>query len=150
MDKRVIWALDDGYYLLGKDKYGDEMWLAEASWDCSWYWGLGYVRTFNRFMTDIDSHQHYDDLFLKGDPTPKKFESVIVETPLTNKEIWTLNELMKSAYIAREYSDMLHIGCAHISNNPCKELLQNQAEYKRVNEKVIPGIMEEVYKLLAP
>lgn len=150
MDKRRIRALDNRYYLLGKDEYGDEMWLEEASWDCGWYWGLGYVETFNSFKTDINSHEHYDNLFLKGDLTPEKFKSVIVETPLTDKEIWALNELMKSAYIARKYSDMLHTGGAHISSNPCKDLLQNEAEYKRINEKVIPGIMDEVYKLLTP
>ena len=143
------------YYLLGADENGTKHWLQSASWDCGWYWGLGYVETFTRnyapaFARDIESHQHFDNLFITGGGDPERFRQILPETPLTDKEIWTLLELMNAAYKAREYSDMIHIGGSHITSNPCKELLLNEAEYKRINEKVIPGIMDEVYELLTP
>ena len=147
------------YYFLGTDPSGIEHWLQSASWDCQWYWGLGYVQTFTNSgcgkpssAADISSHQHFDNLFLKGGVGigPEGFKKILPETPLTDNEIWTLLELMRAAYTAREYSDMIYRGGSHITSNPCKELLLNEAEYKRINEKVIPGIMDEVYELLTP
>ena len=55
---------------------------------------------------------------------------------------------MQSAYTARKYSDMLHTGGAHITSNPVWYVLHDDAEYERINKKVIPSIMNEVYKLL--
>ena len=157
MNKEVAKRWGNQYYLLGADSGGIKYWLQSASWDCKWYWGLGYVETFRynanpQVASDIDSHQHYDGLFLKYglSPTPQEFRKVLPETPLSDDEIWRLNELMKTAYTARQYSDMLHIGGAHISTNPCRALIENEAEYKRINEKIIPGLMKEVYKLLMP
>ena len=47
------------------------------------------------------------------------------------------------------HSDMLHTGGAHISSNPVKDAISSEAEYKRINEVVIPAICEQVYKLLS-
>ena len=56
---------------------------------------------------------------------------------------------MKSFYIAEEYSEMLYRGGAHYMANPISDIIKNEAEYKRINEKVIPEIMKELYKILA-
>ena len=55
---------------------------------------------------------------------------------------------MKAFYIAREYSDMVYRGGAHYTSNPAKEAIQDTAEYERINKKMIPSIMEEVYKIM--
>ena len=34
-------------YLLGK-RNGVKIWLVEASWDCGWYWGFGYIEEYNK------------------------------------------------------------------------------------------------------
>ena len=70
------------------------------------------------------------------------------ETPFTNDEIWEICELMKSFYIAREYSDMIYRGGAHYTSNPAKEIIKNETEYTRINKVVIPNIMTELYKIL--
>ena len=58
---------------------------------------------------------------------------------------------MSAAYKCREYSDMIHRGGAHIAtNNPCKDFLLNPNEYARLNNCVIPELMNKVYELLAP
>lgn len=135
------------HYLLGvKDGY--KVWLERANWDCDWYWGLGYVETFNKRYSDINEHRHFDGLFLKRnifDSFVDYFDSVT----LTREEIWKLLELMSSAYKCREYSDMLHTHGAHITTNLCKDLIANDDEYKRINDVVIPSIMKEVYNLLS-
>lgn len=142
-------------YLLGADKKGVWYWLEAAKWDCDWYWGLGYVESYTRNESpitskDVSSHNHFDSMFLgKAASCKDMFDEFFVETPLNDNEVWKLLELMNAAYIARRYSDMLYSGGAHISENPMKETIRNEVEYKRINEEVIPALMAEVYKLLS-
>jgi len=142
------------YYLLGVDKDNEAYYLEEARWNCGWYWGFGYVETFTnrknpRMSKDISSHRHFDGMFLKGKSCAyDEFKDFFAETPLTDREIWTLVELMMSAYNARAYSDMLHIGGAHHTENPCRGIIRNKQEYDRINQEVIPAIMKKVYEIL--
>lgn len=152
MKKKVSKAFGKKQYLLGSDEYGNFYWLEEAKFDCGWYWGGGYVETFTNNQNparakDIQSHHHFDEMFLDNGhcDTFKKF---FVHTPLSDTEIWRLLELMKSFYIAREYSDMIYRGGAHISNNLVSVTIQSETEYKRINEVVIPAIMNAVYEIL--
>lgn len=148
MEKQTINKFKNKFYLLGKDKDGRKVWLQEASWDCDWYWGLGYINTFNKNYSDIDLHTHFDSLFLKKD-IYKSFVNYFTETTLNKSEIWQLLELMKTLYTLGEYSDMLHLKGANISKNSCENILKNDEEYKRINEVVIPELNNKVYELLS-
>ena len=147
-------AFDKDIYLLGSDSEGTNYWLEAASWDCDWYWGFGYVETYTNnknpeIARDIVSHQHFDGLFFnKNKNGYDAFNEFFSETPLTNNEIWKLCELMKTYYIMREYSDTLHRGGAHYTTNPCRNILQNNDEYNRINKNVMPEIFFEIYSLL--
>ena len=137
-------------YLLGT-KDGETYYLEKASWDCDWYWGFGYVKAYHGKCTSDKAwrgHQHFDTLFLGTGKCVEGFKSFFDETPLTDREIWTLLELMQSFYIARRYSDMLCVHSAHITVNPAKDSIVNDAEYERINKEMIPAICEQVYKLL--
>ena len=147
MKKQKSYAFDKNVYLLGRDEDGRNYWLEEASWDCDWYWGFGYIESYTNNANpsrarDIYSHEHFSSLGYDG------FKAKFKETPLNDSEIWQLCELMRSFYIAREYSDMLHRGGSNYSHNPCKDTIKNEDEYKRINEVVIPEICKAVYKLL--
>ena len=114
MEKKKSHAFGKDIYLLGKDKDGINYWLEEASWDCGWYWGFGYVETYtnNKYphlSRDINSHQHFDGLFLKG-AIFDSFKSLLVETPLSDNEIWKLLELMDTFYTLRESADLFKNG----------------------------------------
>lgn len=104
------------YYLLGIDKEGIKYFLEEAHWDCDWYWGGGYVETFSNNRNpvcsmDINSHHHFDLMFLTYNKNGfDMFKDFFKETPFTDNEIWKICELMKSFYVAREYSDMIYRG----------------------------------------
>lgn len=143
------------YYLLGTDKEGIKYFLEEASWDCDWYWGGGYVETFSNNRNpvcsrDIDSHRHFNYMFLTYNKNGfDMFKDFFKETPFTDNEIWKICELMKSFYVAREYSDMIYRGGAHYTKNPAKETIMDKAEYNRINKVVIPTIMTELYKILS-
>lgn len=154
MEKKTDVAFGKRCFLLGADKEGIWHWLEAGKWDCDWYWGFGYVETYTNnkhpgLSRDISSHQHFDRLFFNGPSHGyDNFKSFFLETPLSDKEIWKLCELMKSFYVAREYSDMIHRGGAHYTANPVADKIKNEDEYKRINECVIPAIMAEVYKIL--
>lgn len=150
MKKEVRYVHGKYQFLLGV-RHGESYWLQQASWDCDWYWGVGYVESYNGKGSSDRSwrgHNHFDSLFLKSAKFVDGFKEFFEETTLTDKEIWTLLELMQSAYIARSYSDMLCVGSAHITSNPAIKSIQNAAEYDRINMQVIPSIMNEAYKLL--
>jgi hypothetical protein len=153
MKKEVKTIGKKKHYLLGI-RDNQRYYLQEASWECGWYWGFGYVESYRGKGTSDRawrSHNHFDTLFLKDRMYADGFRDFFFDyTPLSKEEIWKLLELMKSAYIAREYSDMLSRGGAHYTENPCKEIIKNDIEYNRINEVVIPSIMNKVYELLTP
>lgn len=154
MKKQVINKFGK-HYLLGEDHNGTKYYLEQASWDCGWYWGLGYIHTFTnnknpKYSRDIQTHTHFDSMFLnKNRNGYDEFKDFFKETVLNEKETWQLIELMKSLYIAREYSDFLNRGGAHYTQNACGELIKNNDEYERINKTVIPGLLNKVYELLS-
>ena len=155
MDKKVIKWHGKKYYLLGADREGIKYWLKEGHFDCDRYWGFGYVQTFTNNKNpassrDIQSHSHFDTRFFnKHNNGFDEFTAFFEETTLSKDEIWRFIELMKSFYTAREYSDMISLGGSNYTQNPVKETIKCETEYKRINEVVIPAVMEEVYKLLS-
>ena len=154
MNKLKAHAFGKDIYLLGRDANGTNYWLEEATWDCDWYWGGGYVETYTNNRNperarDIESHQHFDDLFFKGNINGfTSFKNFFVETPFTNKEIFQICELMKAFYIAREYSDMVYRGGTNYTENPAKEFIKSDVIYKTINELQIPNIMKKLYEIL--
>jgi hypothetical protein len=67
MNKRKSHAFNKDIYLLGKNRYGELVWLESPTWDCGWYWGFGYVETYTNnkrpdLARDISSHSHFDGL----------------------------------------------------------------------------------------
>ena len=129
MEKQTDFAFGKTIYLLGETPDGEKHWLEEASWDCDWYWGGGYVETYTNNNNpgksrDISSHQHFDSLFFRQNTDGHTaFTKYFSCHPFTDKEVWQICELMKSFYIAREYSDMLHRGGAHYTTNPAKDTI---------------------------
>lgn len=148
MDKKVIKKFGEKQYLLGVDKEGNCVWLKDASFDCGWYWGIGYVETFNLKDKDIISCEHFDNLFLKEN-IYNGFLEYFSDTTLSNSEIWRLLEIMKSLYTLREYSDMMHIGGSHITKNPIRDILKDESYYKKINDKLIPALLYELEKILS-
>ena len=154
MKKIKSHAFGKDTYFLGMDADGVWHWLEAAHWDCDWYWGGGYVEAYTNntkpnLSRDICSHQHFNGLFFNKNTNGfDAFKNFFIETPFSDSEIWKICELMKTFYICREYSDMLHIGGAHYTSNPAKETIKNVLEYERINKNVIPEIMNELYKIL--
>ena len=143
------------YYLLGADKEEQKYYLRTASFDCGWYWGIGYVQTFTnkrnpRLSKDISSYDHFDAMFfgIENRNGFDAFREAFPFNPFSDDEIWEICELMKSAYTARHYADMLYCGGSNYTENPAKDIIKNSEEYDRINKVVIPEIMEKLYAIL--
>lgn len=153
MEKQVKRAFGKKIYYLGKGTDGLNYWLEAPSWDCGWYWGFGYVETYTNNKNpeaarDIRSHQHFDGLFLKRDI----FNSFVnfLETPLTEKEVWKLLELMKEFYTLREAAELLGRGGAHITESPVKEAIKQTEIAEKINKELIPAVTVAVLEILSP
>lgn len=143
MKKQII---NSTYFLLGTNKDGEKVYLKKATFDCNWYWGIGYINTFNHNYTDITSHFHFDTSISTWD----EFNDYFDETVLTQSEIWQLLELMNTLYTLRKMSDTIYQGGSHYTTNDVeKELFKEyQSTYDKINNETIPTLLDEVYKLL--
>ena len=150
MKKEKIKRMREECYLLGKRKEdGKKTYLVSPSWDCSWYWGFGYIQTYT--TRDIYDHQHFDNLFLE-DNIFDSFKNYFQETTLNDEEIWELLGYMKEFYTMKEYAELLQYG-NHITSK-AKNILEdknkeaNKKEVERINKILLPELFRKIDKLL--
>lgn len=154
-------AFSKDVYLLGSDSHGINYWLEAAKWECDWYWGFGYVETYQRNVKpsrakDIDSHQHINSSFIgKIDDSGEYIANIfycptLSSTTFTEAEGWKLTELFKTFYILKETAQMFLHGGAGFSSNPLRTLLENKTEVDRINKIILPALFAEIYKILEP
>lgn len=156
MKKERKIAFDKNIYLLGKDENGIKYWLEEASWDCEWYWGFGYIETYTNnknpeLSKDIMSHEHFDSLFLNNNIF-YSYKDFFKKSTLNDDEIYKLLGYMKEFYAMRKYSDLLCCGNGITSKakniKEEKNEIENQKEYERINKILMPELFKKIYKLL--
>ena len=122
---------------------GRSIFLSPPSWDCDWYWGYGY-------LGNKDCHYHVSGLMKESnlfDGIKGHFDSgtfILKE----EKDIWTFAELFATFYSLKETAEVLGRGGSNYGFNPCKGIIENKQEVKRINEVVLPEIFKEIYKLL--
>jgi len=130
---------------LGRDAEGVGYSLADASWDCDWYWGYGYIKSRN-------SHQHADSEY-KDDNNEYGDNNIftgkfLATKSFTEAEGWKLRELMATFYQLKKQAELLGRGGMHITSNPMADYLINKGEAERINKLVLPKLFEEVNKIL--
>ena len=157
MNKHVLKWHGHNYYFIGINEHNRKMYYVESTFDCNWYWGIGYIVEFTNnnnpaMSRDYKTWTHWDSLF--NEKAKERmyhidaFKAIFPKNPFTEKEQWKILEIMQSLYTARKYSDMLHARGSHITSNPCNEIIENNKEYTRINEKVIPALLANLYNIL--
>lgn len=172
LEKRISHAFGKDVYLLGRNTEGELMWLEAPKWDCSWYWGFGYVETYIRNAEpsrarDIQSHSHFSGLVghqLKWDngtgvqTTGEYVHNVydspqLVETTFTSDEGWELSELFKEFYLLEDMAEYTHkqpAGC-HLTTSPVTQDEEKMKEWHEyINKTMIPKITAEIMRMLKP
>ena len=60
-------------------------------------------------------------------------------------KLWTFCEVVQTIYHLRETAEVLGRGGSHYTTNPCADLIKNPDEVKRINEVLIPKLIDEMY-----
>lgn len=149
MNKQTINVFGHRYFLLGKDREGQKVFLQEPSFDCGWYWGYGYLETFTNNnhpekSKDITSHTHFNSTF-KG--FADSYLEYFSESVLKENEVWELLELMSQAEKIRALADMFHGGGAGISHAQ-GGITKDLAEHARLNKILEKTIFPAIEKLV--
>jgi len=136
MDKRI-----NGDKILLFKKDNNRYYLRKPTFDCGWYWGLGYL------ATGRGSHSHFDSYFKDEFFCDYDFD----DTPFTEDEKYIIADYMRQLYRLRKMADMLHLGDTHITSK-AKVLEQfaeqNTAEYKRICNVLIPTVWNALVDVL--
>ena len=153
MEKKTSKAFGKKVWLLGKDKDGINYWLEEPSWDCGWYYGFGFVESYEDNKSpdkakDIDSHQHFDSLFLNGPKCSKDmFKEFFVETPLSDDEIWELVDYMQTFYTLKSVAELFKHGYSWQTSKAKIDQLQSDEQNDLVNKVWLPEVFKRIEKL---
>lgn len=109
----------------------EKIYLSRHSWDCDWYWGLGYLGNKN-------CHFHMSGMI------PNKSNENKIVFDLWSSEIelnllphlngWKLMELFSRAYTMKDYSELLYLGTSGVTNS--KPDMKDKEEAKKVNKKL--------------
>ena len=152
LNKKVINKFGT-HYLLGEDENGLKYWLEEPTFDCGWYWGLGYIHTFtnNRQPTrsvDINSHEHFDSKFMMNYGSVDGYLDFFKKSVLDSHETYRLFELMSCAYTLSKMAGICERGSAWVSKNDCYDTLKDQNWYLEIIQKKLPAVISEICNLL--
>lgn len=79
---------------------GEMLFLSKHEWECSWYWGFGYIGNKN-------CHFHFDSLL----SLDKCLASEIFSTTnITDKEWWVIRDLFVQAYAMKKLTEVYRYG----------------------------------------
>lgn len=136
-------------------EFDGDVFIVRPTWDCGWYWGFGYLERWDARKGDIDFHTHIDhefgtdkhgrrcnwydgmkDLLDQGDV----FEN--------DRQRWQFLEIVKTIYNLKMTAEVLGRGGSNYTSNPLDDEIYNPIEVRRINEDLIPKLIDEMYKVL--
>lgn len=80
---------------------GEMLFLSKHEWQCSWYWGFGYLG--NR-----GCHFHFESLLELRDKYMAS--DIFVTTNITDKEWWVIRDLFIQAYAMKALAEVYRYG----------------------------------------
>lgn len=141
---------------LGTSSHFDgDVFIVRPTWECGWYWGFGYLERWNGRKGDIDFHTHIDIQFSENkdgrrcswyEGMKDKFDQGDVFE--NDKQRWKFLEIVKTIYNLQMTAEVLGRGGSHYGNNPLSEEIKNHDEVRRINNYLIPKLIDEMYKTL--
>lgn len=152
-------AFGNDAYLLGKDEYGIKYWLKSPSWDCGWYWGFGYVETYQQNWApskarDINSHTHINSSFCRYVVNGNYIHNIydcptLATTTFTKGEGWELSELFAQFYTLKESAELFHKGKSNVSSTTVVHY-ETVEIAEKINKEMIPAITARIIEILTP
>jgi hypothetical protein len=128
-----------GKILLGIDLDNEKIYLTKHTWDCDWYWGMGYLGNNNM-------HYHFEE-YLDG----KHFNisDVFRLTIITQNDWYKILEYFKQAYALKEAYEVYYRGGAHITSvdNGIQKDREIAAKIAADMEKILDAVWEYIGSL---
>lgn len=97
--------------------------LTKHTWDCGWYWGMGYVGNRN-------CHFHIDTLITGECEVDKIFS----ETWITQSTWWVIRDLFMQAYSLKSAAETYRHGGHQISKPMITDILKCQSKADGLND----------------
>jgi hypothetical protein len=134
---------DKGFYL-GMSWDNERVYLEPFKWECSWYWGGGYLESTQNGAWC--SHSHVGELKKDGDLFDwfKKHFAIL---RLSEKQLWRLCDLFQQFYVLKEAADVYKSGGNYSSEGRNKKEI-DLSMYKKINKQIANVIIPEIYKCL--
>lgn len=146
--------------LLGTNKESKErIYLDKPSFDCSWYWGFGY-------LGNKDCHYHLEGYQKTDRLLYTKEQEIVVLTqsrnisiydalladynlnPTIEKNLWVFCELALSIYTLKDCAELFNRGGSHMTTNPDQELLKSKTMYDKLTFELIPAQCQTLWDLV--
>lgn len=143
MDKANVPAISgkNRYYIGRLD--GEAMCLSKPSFDCGWYWGMGYVGNRN-------CHMHLDGILNeKSGNWFDNFKSAFTDIPESlqdDKNLWKFVETFHTLYTLKEAASVYHIGGSHYTTPVIN--LKDPVMYEKIVTEHMPDLFEVVVVIL--
>jgi hypothetical protein len=102
---------------------GENVYLTKHSWDCGWYWGMGYIGNSR-------SHTHFDSTFLKDTKTASE---LFINPQFTDSEWWVIRDLMIQAYALQKAAEVYRYGGHQKSHIGITDIIKNDTMVKLIN-----------------
>ena len=156
MKKQTLTIFGKKNYLLGTDKNGKKLFLVAPSWDCGWYWGFGYIETYTNNShpersRDIATHNHFDSLFgtIFGTNCTfyDGFKNIIIDSTLSDNELWKLCDYMETFYCLNETAEVLKRGYSHYDERAKLDIVKDEAYAERINKVILPELFKHIEDL---
>jgi hypothetical protein len=104
---------------------GENLYLEKHKWECSWYWGFGYIGNNN-------CHFHFDSLLKLGSDKYLASE-IFSSTNITDKEWWVIRDLFVQAYALKKCAEVYQYGGHQITQRGVTDIIKNDAKAKELN-----------------
>ena len=152
MTKQISEAFGKKIFLIGKLD-GQKIWLEEPSWDCSWYWGFGYLKIYThknpKLAKDSILHTHVNMLLNESNTCNIYDIKGLTDQTFTSKQAWELSELFEQFYLMKKTCEFFGRGKCHIAETTC-ENFKNTDISTDINTRIIPAITERILEILSP
>jgi len=122
---------------------GESVFLEKHSWDCSWYWGFGYLET-------SCSHFHFENVI------PNESNKSYLIFDLGHKarinldpklDGWVLMELFAQAYTLKHAAELYYMGHACIGDARGLGIKKNREKAKEFNS-VLEAVLGNIWKYI--
>ena len=131
---RKDFRADDNQSYIG----GELLYLTKHSWDCDWYWGMGYIG-------NKDLHCHFDNQFLRN---PEYAISNIFEsTNIKQSDWWIILDLFKQAYALQAAAEIYIHGGHMTSKKNVTDIVHSDEMAASIN-KDLSKVLDKLWEYL--